>query len=195
MDISENPVFITSVYSGDLKDIDYEKSVKEIYKIKENDPGRKMPEYTGWHSNQVSVKDVENTEQVLSIVKNVYSAAQHVSTIMGYQKELIFNACWFNINYPGNFNEQHRHPWTHLSAVYYIKAEKNSGKISFIRDGRAEDYFPANGSNNPHIAPRSTHEAKTGRFYIFPSYLDHKVDPNFSDEERISMAFNFSFGS
>jgi uncharacterized protein (TIGR02466 family) len=31
-----------------------------------------------------------------------------------------------------------------------------------------------------------------GRMLIFPSYLAHQVEPNESDEDRISVSFNLS---
>lgn len=194
MNLDEKQIFVTSIFSGDIQEIDNSKIIDEVHYLKSKDPGRKMPEYTGWHSNAISVSDAEQTAEILKVIKGVYGAAQHASKVYGYGENIVFNTCWININSPGNFNEQHRHPSTHLSAVYYIKAEKNSGNISFIRDGRLEDYFPSSKNPNPHNVPRINLEALTNRFYIFPSYLDHKVDPNFSSEERISMAFNFGLG-
>ena len=194
MGLVEKQVFITSIFEGNVDSIDNEKIVQEVNWIRSKDPGRKMPKHAGWHSNQVEAADVEKTTEISKVVKSVYNAAQNVSNIIGYKNPLVFQACWLNINNPGNFNEQHRHPSTNLSAVYYIKAEENSGSITFIRDGRVEDYFRHTNNLTPHNAPRVTEEARTNKFYIFPSYLDHKVDPNLSNEERISMAFNFGFG-
>lgn len=195
MQLLEKQIFTTSIFAGEVQSVDNVKIVEEVYQLRQKDPGRKMPKHTGWHSNQITVSDVEKTTEILKVVKQIYSSAQEVATTMGYPNELIFNTCWINVNNPGNFNEAHRHPSTHLSAVYYIKAEQNSGNISFIRDGRLEDYFPPSSNPNSHNYPRVSEEAKTNNFYIFPSYLDHKVDPNFSDQERISMAFNFTFGN
>ena len=31
---------------------------------------------------------------------------------------------------------------------------------------------------------------KEGSMLVFPAYLDHKVEPNKSDEDRISISFN-----
>ena len=194
MQLLEKQIFTTSIFAGEVNSIDNTKIIEEVYKLKEKDPGRKMPEYTGWHSNQILPGDIAKTTELLKVVKHIYASAQEASNVMGYEREIIFNTCWININSHGNFNEQHRHPSTHLSAVYYVKALPDCGKIYFIRDGRLEDYFPSTKNPNPHNMPRVGEEAKTNKFYIFPSYLDHKVDPNFSNDERISMAFNFTFG-
>ena len=193
MNLEEKAIFVTSIYQGDVENVDHEKILEEVYAIKGADSGRDMEEYAGWHSHQISVEEVEKTTEIIKVVKSVYAAASSVANSWNYNADLVFNACWLNINKPGNFNEPHRHPWTHLSAVYYVKANKNSGNIWFIRDGRTEDYFYNNGRNTVHTTPRVSEVAKTGRFYIFPSHLDHKVDPNLSNDDRISMAFNFGF--
>jgi len=36
---------------------------------------------------------------------------------------------------------------------------------------------------------------KNGSLLIFPSYLQHSVDANMSEEERISISFNLMFSS
>ena len=40
---------------------------------------------------------------------------------------------------------------------------------------------------------RFFYEPKRGRILLFPSYLGHEVEPNITDEDRISIAFNASF--
>jgi ectoine hydroxylase-related dioxygenase (phytanoyl-CoA dioxygenase family) len=36
---------------------------------------------------------------------------------------------------------------------------------------------------------------KNGTLLVFPSYLQHSVDTNMSEEERISISFNIMFSS
>ncbi len=38
-------------------------------------------------------------------------------------------------------------------------------------------------------------KVRNGTLLVFPSYLQHSVDPNSSDEERISISFNVMFSS
>ena len=193
MNLIEKQIFITSIYEGNVENVDHSLSANEAYGIRMKDNGRKMESYAGWHSNQLLVEDVEKTQELKKIVKTVYNSAVSVANSWKYNNELSFVSCWLNINKPGDFNEQHRHPGTNLSAVYYVKANPNSGNIWFIRDGRTEDYFPNIGKNTSHTTPRVSELPQNGRFYIFPSHIDHKVDPNLSDDDRISMAFNFNF--
>lgn len=99
---------------------------------------------------------------------------------------------WTNINGPGHFNETHHHnphSGTFMSGVFYVKCPEDSGAIRF--------YDP-----RPHIdtSPDSVYYggSKFIRFFpnpntllIFPPWLNHSVEPNQSQEDRLSIAFNF----
>jgi len=88
------------------------------------------------------------------------------------------NNYWFNINYPGSFNELHNHPSADhstngVSGTFYLKVPTNSGNIIF-QDNDEELEI----------------ESKAGKLLLFPSYLMHRVSKNNSNSERISVAFN-----
>ena len=92
------------------------------------------------------------------------------------------------VGYWGHIHEKHMSTNTHnhyphyVSAVLYVAIPEGSGTIVFR---------PALNRNDP-IAYASHFPPKRGRFFIFPSYLDHYVTRNQSDQKRISIAFNFS---
>lgn len=90
---------------------------------------------------------------------------------------------WGNINGKNAFNTFHTHT-KHMnldkeefSAVFYLKVPKNSGKIGF--------FHPLSVDHQYWIQPLEKD------LIIFPAYVPHMVEPNNSDEERISLALNF----
>jgi hypothetical protein len=99
---------------------------------------------------------------------------------------------WVNINKKNNYNTRHVHLDTRmfLSGVYYAKVPENSGNIRFY-DPRGplmqamsdHDYF-YDGFAYQYLIP------KDDMIIFFPSWLEHDVEPNNSDEDRISIAFN-----
>ena len=91
--------------------------------------------------------------------------------LLGYEK----NEFWFNAAKPGESTEIHNHNGkAFLSGVFYLQAPKSSGNIHFIlRDGN--EY---------------TIEPEEGKLILFPAELDHFVPKNFSNDIRISIAFN-----
>ena len=98
---------------------------------------------------------------------------------------------WSIINNKDAFNEKHHHGNSALSAAYYVKAEKNAGNIDFF-DPRQANVFhhPTSKEVNNVNAQVQSVTPKPGTLVLFPSYLEHKVNPNLSDDERIVISFN-----
>ena len=98
---------------------------------------------------------------------------------------------WSIINKKDAFNEKHHHGNSSLSAAYYVKAEQNAGNIVFF-DPRQSNVFhhPSSKEVNNINAQVQSVTPKAGTLVLFPSYLEHKVDPNLSNEDRIVISFN-----
>ena len=104
-------------------------------------------------------------------------------------------ASWVNINPKGSRNYRHHHFTLnnrHLFAgVYYVKVPENSGAIIF-HDPRGNhlqasvDMQYLSGASPPVYAI----QPKAGECYYFPTWLEHEVSENLSEEDRISIAFN-----
>lgn len=90
---------------------------------------------------------------------------------------------WFIINKKNDFNQKHIHVPSWYSAVYYVKVPKNSGNLIF-HDCVFARVLEALQPNITPIKP------KEGELYIFPSYLEHSVDKNQTNKERICISFN-----
>ena len=104
-------------------------------------------------------------------------------------KSFEFARMWCNINRKGHWNMIHSHGHYDFSGVYYVKAPEDSGNF-IVRDPRpaaiSSEYMieSFNGGEVVRIAP------EVGKLIIFPSYLDHMVEPSKSDDERVSISFN-----
>jgi uncharacterized protein (TIGR02466 family) len=104
---------------------------------------------------------------------------------------------WLNVNKPGDFNTLHSHPGCFLSATYYVKvpASMQGGEIYF-RDprGPAVAMYETPGIELPWIGSGVGIPITpvTGKLLLFPSWLEHRVEPFEGEGERISIAFNAS---
>ena len=108
--------------------------------------------------------------------------------------ELVIQNMWININEFKDYNKSHTHPNAHWSGVYYIKTPENCGNIIFespAHDIMDHTYY-ATKFKDQNVYNSITHwqEAKENILYIFPGWLKHRVEPNLSDENRISISFN-----
>jgi len=100
---------------------------------------------------------------------------------------------WVNVNGYGDYNERHHHDplsGTFMSGVFYVKVPENSGQIR-LYDPRpsillkTKDMIYYNDGNIYHY-----YEPEENFMMMFPSWLEHSVEPNKSKEKRISIAFN-----
>ncbi len=101
---------------------------------------------------------------------------------------------WANVLRRGNDNRVHNHPGMSWSAVYYVTL---GGEPLSDADGLIEPVDPR-GAANMVATPGRPFDHKVrirpraGEIILFPSWLQHYVNPYEGGEERISIAFNVS---
>lgn len=96
--------------------------------------------------------------------------------------EFTMQSMWANVNEKHSFNYHHTHEG-YLSGVFYLKVPQNSGRIVFTNPAVRSEAHPIRSSNYA-VQPQSL------ACIIFPSWLEHYVEPNMSDEPRVSISFN-----
>lgn len=103
----------------------------------------------------------------------------------------VVTACWANVNGIGARHRPHTHPNNLLSGVYYVTTSKGSDKITFD-DPRAQIYVIYPRFKEPTIENSAEIHltAREGTLLVFPAWLQHRVGPNDSTRERISVSFN-----
>ena len=121
------------------------------------------------------------TEYILKTVGNQFNPE---NTNMTYTS-------WVVSQYAGDFNPVHIHD-SQLSGVFFLKIPPG-----YEEEFRREDHYPSVGcleflGSVPNTFSKHSHMAKPqiGDLYIFPSWANHSVDANESDEPRISLSFN-----
>lgn len=105
------------------------------------------------------------------------------------------STAFLQISPPKAFNYSHIHPKPYFTCVFYIKIPENSGNISF---GCPDTYILNNlvGNRDPeyvfekNLQTKFEVEPEEGMVLIFPSSLRHQVEPNLSQEDRISMGID-----
>ena len=172
-----------------LQDVDLEGIKKECYQMQMNDNGRVVSNEGGWQSNDISL--TENTHHTSHLISTINIMVNEVRNNINFSPVHLSNA-WFNINSPGNSNIRHTHPGCVFSGVFYIDTPNDCGDLEFHRDLRFSDYmwneFNKNDSKT-FVTWRISPEPY--KLVIFPSYLVHSVTPNKSNDNRISLSFNY----
>ena len=179
----------SSYLSIDNFKFDTKKYKKEILNMKSKDEGRIVSNYGGWQSN--SFRKI--SKNFVALFDKINMNVKEIEKNLGLEKKLILHNLWCNINGLGSFNRPHSHPGSVVSGVYYISIPKNSGSIVFLnRD--LDSFFK--GHVNKYNEYNSTIwkiNPKENECILFPSYLEHYVEPNLNKKERISISFNYGF--
>jgi uncharacterized protein (TIGR02466 family) len=155
--------------------------------------GRTRSNALGWQSGNLDF-DVPVVAEFATLVlerAREYGLAHNWS--FPSHMQLVMRELWANVSCKHAYNNVHNHPNSLLSGVYYVQAETECGDLSLF-DPRKQawvmqpDFSERNQMNSPvqFIVPEA------GTPIIFPSWLEHGVNQNLSDADRISIAFNIN---
>ena len=183
--------FPTPVYISDIEHPTLNQELeRDIITWSKQDKGITRTNVQGWHSTT----NMAELPQFKKLVNMLYACQKTIYDQEHLDSEPFLGNMWANINPPGGMNRAHQHPNSLWSGVYYIKAPKNSGNLK-IDDPRSVACMSRprqKDGEKPARLFRETHyEPIAGKCIMFPSWLMHCVDPNESNDIRISVSFNF----
>ena len=164
-----------------------------ISKLQEKDPvGIVKSNLNGWHSKNFNMKDREPKNFIEAIKKNINKAINDMAWDLSSQEVRLSNM-WAIINKKGAMNQKHHHSNSDLSAAYYVTAKEGCGDIIFY-DPRPAKVYKHPIANKPNLLNANNNGVKPepGMLILFPSYLEHSVNPNTSNHERIVISFNIN---
>jgi uncharacterized protein (TIGR02466 family) len=185
-------VEITSIFSVPICEHHYDDDLgdleEECIKRSTLDSGRIATNSGGWQSNDIFSNDDFFSDFILEIEKQGNNFAKKLEIC---QKVKLSNL-WININGYKDFNRRHTHQSSILSGVFYVKVPDKFSKLRFyhpafhlmMRDWDVDIKYNEYTSDIWNIIPEE------GKLVLFPSWLEHEVDQNLSQEKRISISFN-----
>ena len=188
-----NLLFPTPVWTTKLEN--FKKLNEEMYSYIKNSQindqkGIKKSNNKGWHSKDFNMQ--ETAPQ--NFIKNISTSIEKVISDMNWAKEkqtVKISNMWAIVNTGGSTNSRHQHGNSTLSGAYYVRAPKNCGDIVFYDPRPAPVFsYPTAVSSNLLNAQVNSITPKEGALILFPSYVDHSVNENLSNSERIVISFN-----
>ena len=201
-------LFPTSIWTMELNDCnDFNLNFqKYIYDLKsQSEDHIERSNKGGWHSPNLDYNNIFISKffnKLDPIIKSLMSQLNWdiENFRIGYQE------LWSIINSKDDFNFPHRHGDSLLSLAYYVKVPKNDdgGSIYFVdpRVAAISRKPPVRMNKDLRkdiISFGKTHnqgkymiKPKEGMLIIFPSWLEHGVYPNQSDEDTIVISANIN---
>jgi len=186
----EAHLFTTPIWEVMIDGVDNNAIAQYAQDLRKKYPGVNISNRGGWHSKELDLplpQALDNLINDLTLFVNDYCGQ-----LTGIN-DLILGNWWININGNHDYNAEHDHQNSILSAVYYVQVEAhNTGDLVVHRDDSSRYYLGKYRNTNTHFAQQSyTTPPITGKSVIFPAWTKHSVERNNSDTERISIAFNF----
>jgi uncharacterized protein (TIGR02466 family) len=158
---------------------------------KEDAAGRNLSNVNGWQSHDLKHDD-DQTSPMSHVMNQIYESCRQCFVEYGITRPFQINNIWVNINSKNSYNKDHDHPNSILSGSFYVDVPNNES-IVFTRP-RGIDTWQLSCSHSSKETDLSFGEVHykpvEGLLLVFPSWIIHRVEPNNSDEERISVAFN-----
>jgi len=187
-------MFSTPVFVEDVKDTNLEKEalIKLVYKIKSREPSQQKTNVGGYQTK--GMKDSIEFQNLIGKLQTIITENIHTYAF-DCQLDIKVKNAWLNINNKGNKNRPHVHPCSEFACVYYLKTPQDCGNLVLLKnstyrmDGIAD--LPAKETNVLNCDSFFI-QPEENRFVMFPGYVEHLVEKNNSNEDRISLSFNLS---
>ena len=181
--------FPTLIYAEDFK-LNTNELAQNIINWSKQNPGLKKTNVNGWHSET----DMHQKPEYKPLVDELFKMVHQVFNAEFLDKQPVLGNMWANINYKGGYNKPHVHPNSVFSGVYYVKTPPKCGNL-VCNDPRPgiQTCMPSRKKEEPpKYLWREVHlQPQENRALIFPAWLWHNVQPNESNDIRISVSFNF----
>ena len=168
--------------------------------MQKKDPkGRIHSNKGGWQSY-----DLDGEHQPLSkLLNDIEHYTNKFCDDIGLISNLKIKNAWVNINGYRDMNDTHNHPGSIISGVYYVKTPKHGGDIVFYHpnyDTFGFAWSDKQVKEDKHKIKYTLHNsarwfvpAEDDKLMLFPSWINHSVEPNKNKKEkRISISFNLS---
>lgn len=192
------PEFIQEIQEFILSSMTEENRIKNAPQSAHNDLFESSFDFLNWDS-QITRKCkqiiIEKLMYFLRDVTNLDTKA--------LSKFKIYHESWFHVVKQGGYFQAHTHPNASWSVILCVNSgdvevsnEREAGKLLFI-DPRLNASMHLDVANKDLERKYSFNgyrfRPKTGHLYIFPSFLQHSVEPYFGKEPRITVPGNFWF--
>jgi len=172
--VFQSPIWGFILNTEQYHAIDY---IDTIMKMKETMPSQVKSNMGGWQSDD-NLHSHGIFREFASIIRKLSSEILESYT----KREVYVQSMWANVNHKYNMNMAHTHEGE-LSGVFYLKIPPDSGRLILVNP-MIRSEMKVIREKNYSIEPENL------ACIMFPSWMEHYVEMNQSDEDRISISFN-----
>jgi uncharacterized protein (TIGR02466 family) len=199
-------LFVTRLYHTQLNEfapkIDSNELYNSCYSIAEDDEAGQDWCETEGYPGYTSYASLTDLPWRFPIFKDLVDALdKHVAA---FAKDLEFNLdgrnlvledIWINILPTGGYHSAHIHPHSVISGTTYLALPEGAGALRFEdpRHAMMMAAPPRNKEAREELKSFITQRPDEGDVLLWESWLRHEVMQNTSEEERLSISFNYKW--
>ncbi len=195
-------LFVTRLYQAPLGDIDASELEVSCYSIAEDDEaGQAWCEENGFpgYTSYASLTDLGWRFPIFAdVIKAIDAHVAAFAVDLEFDldgRELKLEDIWINILPEGGIHTSHIHPHSVISGTTYVAMPEGASALK-LEDPRLPMMMAAPGRRKDareelrtfaYVAP------KVGDVLLWESWLRHEVPMNMSEDDRISVSFNYNW--
>ncbi|NQZ72089.1 MAG: hypothetical protein HRT60_03385 [Dinoroseobacter sp.] len=199
-------LFVTRLYHAALSEKGPKADPSELenacYAIAEDDEaGQEWCEQNGYpgYTSYASLDDLPWRFPIFgdlkkALDKHVASFAKDLHFDLG-EKKLKLDSLWINILPEGGIHTSHLHPHSVISGTTYVSMPEGTSALK-LEDPRSARMMAAPGRTKDapqKLQPFVYIQPSVGDVLLWESWLRHEVPMNMSEDERISVSFNYGW--
>ena len=134
--------------------------------------------------------DLQKQEVMRPLCRKIYDMMHSIIEVYQYcTYHIKITSMWGNIQKPGTHFKRHSHYNNMFSGVFYLNENNGFPPIMFWRP-EEQSIDPKKAEFNPFNQGSYFQETKKDTLIIFPAWLQHSVELNETDKDRINISFN-----
>jgi len=135
--------------------------------------------------------NIWNDEDFKVLNNWVLEQVKEYSKQLNYISEYTCDSAWFNIYKKFDYQEKHEHSPSTFSCIYYLKGDPETSAKTWFYSKNTDGLEPQINIKNIDTASNINCPSVPGELIIFRSNIEHSVERQETDKERISLAYNF----
>ena len=165
--------------------------IKEILLEKEkSEPGRILSNMGGWQS-EGSILEENDFSEIKDFLLECLTSIKN--EIYRDDVDSMLAQSWASVNRCGHYNLEHVHAGSHWSCAYYV-TETYGAPLFFCDPSVRKSMDTSYGFLKNKYFNKIGSGKMPGEVVFFPSWLEHGVAKNSTDNPRISISCNFIMG-
>jgi len=148
----------------------------------------------GYKNTYKPVNGLETKEELQFLCEYIKGIGDLYLQENGFKSQKLIPHMFFSGMVSGDFHKRHFHPHSILSGVLYLNVPEGSSKIRFYDPSTLKKYTKLEIETDSETNWEYFElPPKKGMILVFPSWLEHEVLENKSQQDRMTVVFNLAY--